>query len=64
VSGATQFFTFCGGMLGPLAVGEVVRSGGYTAAYVALAVVPAAAAVGLLRLGRRDAAQAEAPRGA
>jgi len=51
VSGATQFFTFGGGMLGPLAFGEVVRAGGYGAAYVALAVVPAVAAVVLARAG-------------
>lgn len=52
VSGATQFFTFGGGMLGPLAFGELVRVGGYSAAYMALAVAPAAAALVLARAAR------------
>lgn len=50
VSGATQFFTFGGGMLGPLALGEMVRAGaGYGGAYAVFAVVPAAAALWLAR---------------
>lgn len=52
VSGAAQFFTFCGGMLGPLAFGELVRAGGYGVAYAALAVAPAVAALVLVRAER------------
>jgi MFS family permease len=45
ISGATQFFTFAGGMLGPLVFGEALRAGsGYAMAWTALAVVPAIAA--------------------
>ena len=45
ISGATQFFTFGGGMLGPLLFGEALRAGaGWPLAYAALALVPAAAA--------------------
>ena len=45
ISGATQFFTFAGGMLGPLLFGEALRAGaGWPAAYLALALVPASAA--------------------
>lgn len=48
ISGATQFFTFAGGMVGPLLFGEALRAGaGYPLAYGVLALVPAAAAVGL-----------------
>jgi MFS family permease len=51
VSGATQFFTFAGGMTGPLLFGEAVRAGaGYGWPYVALAAVPAAAAWHLARV--------------
>lgn len=50
VSGATQFFTFAGGMLGPLLFGESIRAGGsYALAYAALALVPAAAALTMWR---------------
>lgn len=50
VSGATQFFTFGGGMLGPLLFGESIRAGGsYAMAYAALALVPAAAALMMWR---------------
>lgn len=50
VSGAAQFFTFGGGMIGPLLFGEAVRAGaGYAAAYAALALIPAAAAAALAR---------------
>lgn len=53
VSGATQFFTFTGGMLGPLLFGESVRAGGsYALAYAVLALVPAAAAIALWRGAR------------
>jgi MFS family permease len=48
VSGATQFFTFAGGMLGPLLFGEALRAGaGYALGYAALALVPLWAAWGL-----------------
>lgn len=51
VSGATQFFTFAGGMLGPLVFGEAVRAGAaWGAAYAAFALVPAAAALWLARV--------------
>lgn len=50
VSGATQFYTFAGGMLGPLAFGETVRAGAaWAACYAAFALVPAAAALWLAR---------------
>lgn len=50
ISGATQFFTFAGGMLGPLVFGEMLRAGvGYPLAFVLLALVPAAAAWGMRR---------------
>lgn len=50
VSGATQFFTFAGGMLGPLVFGEAVRAGAaWSACYAAFALVPAAAAWWLVR---------------
>lgn len=50
VSGAAQFFTFGGGMVGPLLFGEAVRAGaGYAAACAALALIPAAAAAALAR---------------
>ncbi|MEN9418613.1 MAG: hypothetical protein RI988_2233, partial [Pseudomonadota bacterium] len=50
VSGATQFFTFAGGMLGPLLFGEALRGGVHWAAcYAAAALVPAAATVWLVR---------------
>ncbi|MFM7704204.1 MAG: MFS transporter [Rubrivivax sp.] len=51
VSGATQFYTFVGGMLGPLAFGEAVRLGAaWGAVYAAFALVPAAAAWWLARV--------------
>ena len=50
VSGATQFYTFAGGMLGPLIFGEAVRAGvAWSACYAAFALVPAAAAWWLAR---------------
>ena len=56
VAGATQFFTFGGGMLGPLAFGEALRLGApYAACYAAAALVPAAAAVVLARALRAAA---------
>jgi hypothetical protein len=56
VAGATQFFTFGGGMLGPLAFGEALRLGApYAACYGAAALVPAAAAVVLARALRAGA---------
>lgn len=51
VSGATQFYTFVGGMLGPLVFGEAVRAGAaWSAVYAAFALVPAAAALWLARV--------------
>lgn len=48
VSGATQFFTFAGGMLGPLTFGEALRAGAsYPLAWGLLALIPAAMAWGL-----------------
>ncbi|MFO1326350.1 MAG: MFS transporter [Rubrivivax sp.] len=53
VSGATQVFTFAGGMAGPLLFGEALRAGsGWAPAYALLALVPAAAAVTMARGGR------------
>lgn len=53
VSGATQFFTFFGGMLFPLLFGEIVRHGGsYALAYGVLAIAPAAAGLAMLRGAR------------
>lgn len=50
VSGATQFFTFAGGMLGPLVFGEALRGDvPWAVCYAAAALVPAAATVGLVR---------------
>jgi hypothetical protein len=59
VSGATQFFTFGGGMLGPLVFGESIRAGlGYPLGFALLALAPAAAGLALLRQppARRDGA--------
>jgi MFS family permease len=50
ISGAAQFFTFAGGMLGPLLFGEAVRAGaGYPLAWVVVALIPATAAAALAR---------------
>jgi len=50
ISGAAQFFTFGGGMLGPLLFGEAVRAGaGYPLAWVVVALIPATAAAALAR---------------
>jgi MFS family permease len=57
VAGATQFFTFAGGMLGPLLFGEALRAGaGWPLAWCALAAVPAAAALMMARGLRAEAA--------
>ena len=57
VSGATQFFTFGGGMIGPLVFGEALRAGaGYAAAWTVLALIPLAAAATLARAERRGRA--------
>ncbi len=54
ISGAAQFFTFAGGMLGPLLFGEAVRAGaGYPLAWVVVALIPATAATALARALRR-----------
>lgn len=53
ISGATQFFTFGGGMAGPLLFGEAVRAGaGWGWGFVAVALVPALAAWNLARASR------------
>jgi MFS family permease len=53
VSGATQFFTFCGGMAGPLLFGEVVRAGaGWSWGFVVVGLVPAVAGWNLARAQR------------
>lgn len=58
VAGATQFFTFAGGMLGPLLFGEALRAGaGWPLAWCALAAVPAAAALMMARGLRAEAAE-------
>jgi MFS family permease len=50
VSGATQFLTFMGGMLGPLLFGEALRAGlSWAMAWLLVALVPLAAAVSLAR---------------
>lgn len=50
VSGATQFLTFTGGMLGPLLFGEALRAGlPWAWAWAAVAIVPLAAAISLAR---------------
>jgi MFS family permease len=53
ISGATQFFTFGGGMAGPLLFGESVRAGaGWGWGFVAVALVPLLAAWNLARASR------------
>jgi len=53
ISGATQFFTFGGGMAGPLLFGEAVRAGaGWGWGFMAVALVPALAAWNLARSSR------------
>ncbi len=50
VSGATQFYTFGGGMVGPLLFGECARIGGsYSLAFALLALVPVGAGIALWR---------------
>lgn len=59
VAGAAQFFTFTGGMLGPLLFGEALRAGaGWPLAWCALAAVPAAAALMMARGLRAEALSA------
>ncbi|RPH66542.1 MAG: MFS transporter, partial [Burkholderiales bacterium] len=54
LAGASQFFTFCGSMAGPVIFAEIVRHGGtYSGAYVAVAALPAAAGAMMLRQGAR-----------
>ncbi len=58
ISGATQFFTFTGGMLCPLLFGEALRGGsGYGPAYLVLAALPAATAFTLARAVARHPAR-------
>ena len=50
MAGASQFFTFSGSMAGPVVFAEIIRHGGsYSGAYAALALLPAAAGVMMLR---------------
>lgn len=56
LAGASQFLTFSGSMAGPVVFAEIIRHGGsYAGAYVALAALPAAAGVMMLRQARRTA---------
>jgi MFS family permease len=51
ISGATQFFTFGGGMAGPLLFGEAVRAGaGWGWGFVVVALVPLLAGWNLWRV--------------
>ena len=50
VAGATQFITFFGSMAGPVVFGEFIRHGlSYSTTYLALAVLPVAAGVMMVR---------------
>lgn len=54
ISGATQVFTFGGGLLGPLLFGEFARAGGgYSLGYGLLAAGPALMGLVMLRSARR-----------
>jgi MFS family permease len=54
VSGAAQFFTFGGAVLGPLLFGEAIRAGaGYPLAWAVVALIPATAAAALARALQR-----------
>lgn len=54
VSGATQFFTFAGGMVGPFVFAQFVSAGGSYAQGMALAaVVPVLIGIATLRLPQR-----------
>jgi MFS family permease len=54
MAGASQFFTFCGSMSGPVVFAEIVRHGGsYAGAYATLALLPVAAGVMMLRQSGR-----------
>lgn len=54
LAGASQFFTFAGSMAGPVVFAEIIRHGGsYEGAYIALAALPAAAGVMMLRQAAR-----------
>ncbi len=59
ISGATQFFTFGGGMAGPLLFGEAVRAGaGWGWGFVVVALVPMWAGWNLARSARSSGAAA------
>lgn len=50
LAGGTQFFTFSGGMIGPVLVGEFISYGGsYSLAYALIAIAPALAGITMLR---------------
>lgn len=50
LAGASQFFTFCGSMSGPVVYAEIIRHGGsYGAAYLSLALLPGVAGLAMLR---------------
>lgn len=60
MAGASQFFTFSGSMFGPVVFAEIIRHGGsYSGAYAALALLPAAAGVMMLRQRGRATAPAQ-----
>lgn len=49
LAGASQFFTFCGSMSGPVVFAEIIRHGGsYGAAYLVLAALPLGAGLAML----------------
>ncbi|NLD69820.1 MAG: MFS transporter [Limnobacter sp.] len=61
LAGASQFFTFCGSMSGPVVYAEIIRHGGsYGAAYLALAVLPGVAGLAMLRAACKREASASA----
>jgi MFS family permease len=63
-TGATQFMTFMGGMSGSAAFAVMVSAmGGYSTAFAAVAVLPAATGVALLLTARGGAEQLRTPRG-
>jgi len=56
LTGATQFFTFLGGMLGPFAFGQLVHAGAsHASVYTALALAPALVGALVWRVAQRTA---------
>ena len=61
IAGASQFFTFCGSMSGPVVYAEIIRHGGsYGAAYLSLALLPGLAGLAMLRAAYRAAGNSPA----